>query len=131
MIVPFYAALLALILLALSFRTLRLRHKLRIGIGHGNDPQMERAMRVHANFCEYVPISLLLLFFLETLTGSGWWIHALCLALLAGRAIHAFGVSQVEENYQLRVAGMALTFTAFLSAALGIFLTYLPLGGVA
>ena len=59
-IVFLYAALLAVIFVALSVRTLLLRRRLGIAIGDGDDPRMLRAMRAHANFAEYVPFSLLL-----------------------------------------------------------------------
>lgn len=59
---PLYAALLALIFVFLSVRTLRLRRTLQIGIGDGGNTEMLRAMRVHSNFSEYVPISLILIF---------------------------------------------------------------------
>ncbi len=48
---PVYVAFFALLLVALSIRTLRLRRQLRVAIGHGNEPQLERAARVHANYC--------------------------------------------------------------------------------
>ena len=121
---PLYAALFGLVLVALSVRTLRLRRQLQIGIGHGNNAVMERAMRVHANFCEYVPMALLLIFLLETVVGGTYWIHVLGLGLLTGRVLHAFGVSQVGEDYRYRVAGMALTFTVIISAAGRILLAH-------
>lgn len=37
--------------------------------------------------------------------------------LLTGRVVHAVGVSQEDENFALRVTGMALTFTAILCGA--------------
>ena len=64
-IVSAYAALLALLFMALSIRTLRLRRQLRIAIGDAGNPAMLRAMRVHSNFAEYVPLSLLLVYFVE------------------------------------------------------------------
>jgi len=39
-------------------------------------------------------------------------------ALLFGRIVHAYGVSQEKENYRLRTAGMLLTFGAIVVAAL-------------
>jgi len=73
---------------------------------------MLRAVRVHSNFAEYVPFALLLLYFVETSGASPVVIHGLC--LLIGRLSHAFGVSRDNEQFQYRVAGMALTFTVFL-----------------
>lgn len=113
-----YAALLALLFIGLSVRTLSLRRSLRIPVGDGNNPQLLRAMRVHANFSEYVPLALLLIYFCELATRSVVLIHGLCLCLLVGRIIHALGVSQAKENYRYRVAGMMLTFGALGVAAL-------------
>jgi uncharacterized membrane protein YecN with MAPEG domain len=47
-----YAALLALLFIALSVRTLRLRATLRIAIGDGGNERLLRASRVHGNFAE-------------------------------------------------------------------------------
>ena len=64
-ILPVYAALLALLFVLLSIRTIRTRHSRKVALGHGDDPAMLRAMRVHANFAEYVPLALLLIYFVE------------------------------------------------------------------
>ena len=122
---PFYAAIFALLLVALSFRTLRLRHKLKVGIGDGGEPRLQRAIRVHANFCEYVPLAVLLIYFFELFVSQRYWVHVLAITLLAGRLLHAYGVSQVGENYRYRVAGMAFTFSAILAAAGSILAVYL------
>lgn len=114
---PLYAALLAFVFVFLSVRTLRLRRKLKIGIGDGGNKEMLRAMRVHSNFSEYVPISLILIFLVEAQGSQPWLVHALGLCLLLGRLAHAFGVSQARENFTFRVAGMALTFTVIISSA--------------
>lgn len=119
-ITSLYVALVAFILVGLSVRTIGLRRKYRVAIGHGNEPELERAMRVHANFCEYTPIALLLILLLELGTGSSIWIHLLGAMLLIGRSLHAFGVSQVAEDLRIRVTGMALTFTTIGTAALAI-----------
>lgn len=121
---PLYAAVFALLLFALSFRTLRLRRRYKVAIGASKEPALARAMRVQANFCEYVPLTVLLVFFLETLTATSGWIHALFLILLSGRVLHAYGVSQVEENYGYRVLGMTMTFTVMLTAACSILFIY-------
>ena len=124
-VTPAYAAVLALIFVGLSVRTLRLRRRLRVAIGDGSDATLARAMRVHANFAEYVPIALMLIYLLEAASGPRLLIHALCLALTAGRISHAYGVSQVREDYRFRVAGMALTFIALVAAALGLLYGYI------
>ncbi len=116
-ILPFYAALLVLLFVVLSIRTLRLRRSLKIGVGDGGNPQMLRAMRVHSNFAEYVPLALLMVYLVESRGAHPVFVHALGLCLLAGRLFHAYGVSQARENLRFRVAGMALTFTTLLSSA--------------
>jgi hypothetical protein len=117
---PFYAAILALIFIALSVRTLLLRRKLQIAIGDGGDQRMLRAMRVHANCAEYAPISIVLIALFEALGGFGLLVHVFSICLLAGRISHLYGISQETENFQFRVLGMTLTFTALGGAALGI-----------
>ena len=59
---PLYAALLGLIFVALSIRTIRLRRRYGVGVGDGNNTELQRAARVHANFAEYVPLALLLIY---------------------------------------------------------------------
>jgi len=116
-IVPLYAAVLSFIFVFLSIRTIRLRRSLKIGIGHAHSEQMLRAMRVHSNFAEYVPLSLILLFFLESQNTHFIVVHGLCALLVVGRCLHAYGVSQENEKLVFRVTGMAMTFTTILSCA--------------
>lgn len=121
-VTPLYAALLALVFIALSIRTIMLRRRHLVGIGDGNNKQLQRAARVHANFAEYVPLALLLIYFVETGGAAPLHIHILCLALLCGRLLHAWGVSQPRENYRYRTAGMILTFSVIISACLFLLL---------
>lgn len=109
-IVPRYVALFGIGLIVLSIRVIRLRRAEQVPIGTGGRPALERAIRVQANFCEYAPLALLLLTFMELSGYPGWILHLLCLTLLAGRAVHAIGVARVTEDYRFRVAGMAATF---------------------
>ena len=115
---PAYAAILALLFIALSVRTIRLRRRFATAVGDGGNETMLRAMRAHSNFAEYVPFTLLLLAFAELSATPSWILHALCMALAAGRCSHAFGVSRLPEDFRFRVFGMALTFTALGGAAL-------------
>ena len=100
-----------------------LRRRQGVAVGDGNDPLLSRAIRAHGNFSEYVPLSLILLFFLESSGAASGWIHVLGSLLIAGRLSHAYGVSQVEENFIYRVAGMALTFTVIVSASIRILIS--------
>jgi uncharacterized membrane protein YecN with MAPEG domain len=117
-IVPVYAAILALLFVALSFRTIGQRRRVRALIGDGGDERLRRAARVHSNFAEYVPLALLLFFFVETGGARPLFVHLLCACLLLGRLSHALGVSQVPEPRPLRTGGMFLTFASIIAAAL-------------
>ena len=123
-IVLLYAALLALLFVGLSTRTLRLRRRLGIAIGDAGNESMLRAMRVHSNFAEYVPLSLLLIYLVEITGASPLLVHGLGIIVLLGRVSHAFGVSQTQENYVFRVAGMAMTFTPLIVSALRLLWVY-------
>jgi uncharacterized membrane protein YecN with MAPEG domain len=115
-----YAAVLALMFIALSVRTLRLRGSFKVALGSGGHEQLERAVRAHGNFAEYVPLALLVLAFAEAQGTPSVGIHALGASLLLGRGLHALGVSRSPEPMPLRVAGMALTLAALGGAALAV-----------
>jgi uncharacterized membrane protein YecN with MAPEG domain len=112
-----YAALLGFLFIYLSFRTIRLRTRLRVGLGDGGQPPMLRAMRTHANFAEYVPFALLLIYFVERYTVARGWAHVLCLLLIAGRLCHAYGFGRDAQVLRLRVMGTALTLTVIIAAS--------------
>lgn len=119
---PLYAALLGLMFIALSIRTIGLRRRFRVALGDGRKTLLQRAMRVNANFAEYVPLALLLIYFVELHDGPRLHIHLLGGALIGGRVLHAWGVSQEQENFRYRTAGMALTFGVMLIACFLILL---------
>jgi uncharacterized protein len=137
-ITPIYAAILTIVFVVLSLRVIRLRRKLKIGLGMGSaaalvskDPEhgarhhetFLRAVRVHSNFAEYVPLGLILLLLLELCGAPLWRLHAVGIMLLLSRLSHAYGVSRVNEVFKYRVAGMALMFTGLLSSAIFLILT--------
>src|SRR5713101_6207334 len=105
-IVPGYAAVFVFIFVLLAVRVIRLRQKYMVGIGAGGHADLERISRVHANFAEYVPFAILLLGFMEMQRQSIWLIHIMAIALLVGRLVHAYGVSQPDEDINLRSTGM-------------------------
>ncbi|MDP3255728.1 MAG: MAPEG family protein [Bosea sp. (in: a-proteobacteria)] len=116
-IVPVYAALLALLFVMLSLSVVRQRRSGRIAIGTAGDRDLERRVRVHGNFAEYTPLALLLLAMAEFRGAPSLLLHALCLCLLVGRASHAWGVSHLDEDLRFRVAGMVATFLSLIVAA--------------
>jgi hypothetical protein len=75
-------------------------------------------MRVHANFAEYVPFALLLMALAENMAPPRPLVHLVGLILIAGRLMHAYGLSQTPQILRYRVWGMQLTFAALGIAAL-------------
>jgi hypothetical protein len=117
-ITAFYAALLGLFFVFLSFRVIGWRRLKSVELGHGEDSELLRRMRVHANFAEYVPFTLLLMAIAESMTAPRPLIHIAGLILIAGRLMHAYGLSQTPHILRLRVGGMILTFTALALSAI-------------
>jgi uncharacterized protein len=117
-ITALYASLLAVLFLFLSVRVIGWRRQQRVEIGHGEDVQLLRRMRVHANFAEYAPFTLLLMALAENLGPPHVLVHLVGLTLLAGRTMHAYGLSQTPHILKYRVWGMTLTFAAMGIAAM-------------
>ncbi len=120
MVITIYAPAFALLYVVLSMNVIRTRRREKVGLGAGGNPAVERAMRVHANFAEYVPLALLLLLILEQSGAQAIWLHGLFLTLLAGRLVHAWGVSQQDEDFRFRVSGMVMTFSVIIASSLAI-----------
>ena len=62
----------------------------------------------------------LLLVVLELKSANVFVLHALGASLLVGRLLHAYGMSQVKENFRFRVTGMMLTFATLAMSAIGL-----------
>lgn len=116
-IISLYTALLAMLFFVLSVKTIRTRRKTKIAIGHNGNTEMLRAMRAHANFSEYVPLTLFAIYLAEAQGANSILIHILGATLLTARLLHAYGITQEKENFKFRVTGMALTFSVLLITA--------------
>ena len=108
-ITAFYAALAALWLVFLAVRVIRLRFKYRVGLNAGRHRDLEVAQRIHANASEYLPTGLLLILLLELMAAPFWVLHALGIALLAGRLLHWSGLNRARGASWPRTGGMLLT----------------------
>lgn len=120
MITGLYAALLALLFIVLSVAVIKKRRQFQVALGTGGHSAIERAIRVHANFAEYTPMALILLFLAESNGLAAPWLHVLGCMLLVGRLSHAYGVSKTVEPLQFRVLGMVLTFSVIALSAVAI-----------
>lgn len=112
------AGLLALILLPLSIRIVKLRRSKRVSLGDGGHEELRRAIRGHGNFTEYAPIGILLLLIAELQSVHPFLLVVLAAILLAGRSMHAYAFAMTTGNMSLRGHGMRLTFVAIVTLAL-------------
>jgi uncharacterized membrane protein YecN with MAPEG domain len=124
-ITPLYAAALAVLFLVLSVRVIVKRRTSDIGFGAPQDSDLERRVRVHANFAEYVPLALILLAMAELRGASPLWLHIGGAILLIGRIVHAIGVSRPRTDDFGRIVGMTGSQTAILIGAVLIVTTIL------
>lgn len=127
MITGFYAGLSGLLMLWLAWKVVQVRQRSNIGIGDGGNPDLQRAIRVHANFIEYVPLALIMLLILEVTGTPPGFVHIFGFTLFMSRVLHAHGLSG-NSGYSksrfygtlgtwLTVAGMAglLVFSGLMS----------------
>ncbi len=117
-ITALYASLAGLLLLFLSFRVVRWRRKLSVGLGDGGQESLLRAQRAQANFIEYVPIALILLAAAESQGLAGWLLQTAGAILMLARLLHAWGLSQSSGRSFGRYWGTLLTWVVILALSL-------------
>lgn len=124
-----HAAILAGLYIFLSARVIGTRRSGGVEIGDGENRELLRRMRVHANFAEYVPFALVLMALAESLALPALALHGIGTLLVAGRIAHAYGLSQTPHILKLRVLGMAATFAAIGLSAAGCIVLSVLRGG--
>ena len=117
-----YAGLLGLLLIALSTQVVLARRRYRVRLGTGTEEGMHQAVRVQANFVEYVPFAVLLLVLAELTGLPGPAVHGAGLLLLASRVVHAVGLSRSPGVSFGRFYGTAGTWLTIV--ALSVWLLY-------
>jgi len=121
-----YAAIAALLIVILAVRVTLRRRAMGIGIGNGGDAVLAQRVRVHANAAEYLPLALILLLILELNQTRPLFLHVFGCMLIAGRLLHAFGLSSSPGLTPGRAIGMTLTWLAI--AAMALLLLWQALG---
>ena len=112
-----YASVLAILYIVLSYRVAQRRMRLQVGLGTGENRELERAIRIHGNFAEYVPFALLLLALYESGGAPGWAVHVAGVALLFARMLHAVGLTQSSGRSTGRFTGILSTWLVILALA--------------
>jgi len=118
-----YASLATFLIIYLSFNVIKLRRKHQVSIGYGGKQDLKVATTAQATSVEYLPISLLLLLFLELNQGNLILLHLLGILMIASRALHATSI--LTENLTQRLWAMQTTFFSMITLAVAN-LVYLP-----
>jgi uncharacterized protein len=128
-ITAFYLAILALIYAVLAFRVAGLRRANLALFGDAENAKLRTAIRVHANFIEYVPIITLLVALLEMSGMPPTRVHLLMGGLLLSRLLHPMGMAARPGTWQFnagRVGGILLTLAVLIGAAISALVRFWP-----
>jgi len=121
-----WAGLSLVLLLVLSVRVVRLRRKHAVALGHGDTPELERAVRAFGNATEYIPSALVALAVLALAGAPAALAHVIGLLLLAGRVAHAWGLSRSSGASPARALGVLATWLAYIAAAVALIFYAVP-----
>ncbi|MFV1997944.1 MAG: MAPEG family protein [Acidiferrobacterales bacterium] len=112
-----YAAIAGIIIVGLAFRVVQLRRRERVPLGYGENKHLRRAVRVHANATETIPIILILMILLEFNGGAAWQLHLFGNLMILGRLIHAWWLSRFSGKSFGRTWGTVLTWGVLVALA--------------
>jgi len=125
MITGLYAGLLGIIYVVLTFNVIAHRFKFGVGVGDGNNDTLTRAIRVHANFAEFVPFILILMAICEINGLSELYLHILGGSLVILRVLHAIGLTRSAGTSFERFTGTVGTILILLATAIIAVISYL------
>ena len=109
-----YSSIFGLMFLYLSAEVTKLRVRYEVYLGDGGHLDLFKAIRIHANFAEYIPIILFLLFLSELIGGRSWLLHTLGGLLVVGRILHVIGLQKSDGPSLYRFFGIIITWTVLL-----------------
>ncbi len=96
------------LLLVLAFNVSLMRLKNKISLGDGDNPKLMKAIRVHANGTEQVPMFGLIILGLTFMLASQTILSVLVLTFTVSRLAHAYGM--LFKVHILRRAGAGVTY---------------------
>lgn len=123
MVTVIYAALLGIFFVVLSSRVIALRgvRPLRwLAFNNYGEMALERSVRAHGNFVEYVPMVLILMYLAEVSDLSDLRLHITGLMLLIGRLMHGICFGFLRFSMPLRVGGTLLTLAALVNISISL-----------
>ena len=111
-IVPVYAAVLAILYLALTFAVIRNRYRLRVSLGDGGDKRLNRVIRGAWKIFR-IRSDVVAVAGLRGIGGAGAVvIHLGGALLLSGRLLHGYALALTLQNISARRNGMILTLAS-------------------
>ncbi len=132
-ITGFYASLLGLFYIFLTRDVIRNRARHKVYLYDGGVEELQRSIRAHANFGEYVPFTLLLILLVELQDVHYMIVHVLCLVLISARLSHAYSLVFKERsrtkkgdvNFMYRAIGVNITLSVIFAACIILAYSYL------
>lgn len=109
-ITSLYTGILGLIFILYAINVIKFRYKSATGLGDGGDKELIKAIRIHGNFAEYIPIIILLMAFYEVNHGQVLLLHIVGVILVLGRIAHAVGLTISTGPNIYRQFGVLTTF---------------------
>ena len=121
-ITSLYASILAILVIFLAYKVVDFRRVKSVGLGDNGDKDGLRAIRVHANAVEYVPMIVILMGIYEVNGGSSMVLHIIGAVAVIARILHATGLSKSSGTTFGRFVGTLLTWiTTLVLAGLNIY----------
>jgi uncharacterized membrane protein YecN with MAPEG domain len=108
LITALYASLCGLLVAFMAIRVSYTRGQQKVDLGDGGKEAMLRAIRIHGNAVEYIPLSLILMFFLEMQGSPHWFLHVLGITLVVSRLLHMQGLLLTSALSPGRLIGTGL-----------------------
>jgi len=113
-----YFSLLGLFAIYLSYMVVDARRSEKIGIGSGDNKLMERRIRVHSNFIEYL-LPFAILFLVYELSGGNEWVLKISGAVfLIARIMHAQGLAKSAGTSFGRFYGTLFTWIIIIALSI-------------
>ncbi|TXM67862.1 glutathione S-transferase [Methylobacterium sp. WL12] len=116
-----FASLLGLLFVGLSAWVMGGRVRGNVLLGDGGRDALQRRIRSHGNFSEYVPMALGLVALLEAGGTRHWIVVSLLTILLVARLLHPVGMRAPENSprqFACRGGGIIATLLVTLVAAI-------------
>jgi uncharacterized membrane protein YecN with MAPEG domain len=112
-----------LMLIGLTINVSRLRIKNKISLGDGDNKDLLRAIRTHANGVEQVPTYAIVILALTLMQASSELLAVLVAGFTLSRICHAWGM--LFRNHTGRRVGMGLTYVFQLVGVIALFVQLL------